>query len=325
MIGFFEKTQKKSKKPIEKLKPKMTTIKYSAFSNHSRSLCEHFPAGFHFQLVLAVRVPPEQTGFNFSAHDSAFTGTSQNIDAPDIVDFDFLFFAQNSVVGRKVLSRRVFVFGLFHFAQLINRVLQDSLCTFDNVFLDVVTGHVLDWVAIVSAGGLLDDFSDFSVDGAWFEHSQRNFSRVVSGPHDVGLSAFDWVFGGGAANFGVRTESRETIDVGTDFYFDHITVFEFHDVRVGLEGRVVTDDVVDADAGWPGDTFFHLFDFFEEFLGFFSDDVVSDFAEFEGAFVGFYSVEYCLEGFVTDVGGNLVFVDDGIRGDGDVFLLFGVV
>ncbi len=120
------------------------------------------------------------------------------------------------------------------------------------MLLEVVGEHSFQWVDLVAIADLLDSVSDLVVEVSWLQDSQGCLGCFVGGQDDISFSA-------GYGSLGVRLhddrvgdKGRETIDVGSQFDFDEITLLD----GGGLlwHGRVMAADFVDRNASGEGDS-----------------------------------------------------------------------
>ena len=114
---------------------------------------------------------------------------------------------------------------------------------------------------------------------AWSNESESGFGAVVGSKKSINSSSLLSV----TEDDGVGDDSDVSVDVDTKIELDDIAVLHDDVLLNGRERSVVANAVVDIGLGGEGNTLGHVLLFLVDFVGLLDDQIVSVFADLEGA------------------------------------------
>lgn len=129
----------------------------------------------------------------------------------------------------------------------------DDFVAVDEMLLEFVREHSLDWVDFVGVADLLDHLSGLVVEVAGLYESQCCLRGLICCQDDFRLFSSDWSLHIGLDDDGVAYEGSESIDVDAQLYLDEVAFLDGG--RVLDEGSIVAADFVSGDTGGEGEAF----------------------------------------------------------------------
>ena len=131
-------------------------------------------------------------------------------------------------------------------------LVDDDLVSIDEVLLELVGEHALEWAHLVSLADLLDHLSHLVVGVSRLQQPHCSLRGLVSGQDHIRLLASDRRILVRLNDNGVGSEGSETIDMGSKLELDQIALLDGGGIL--LEGRVIATDLVDGDGGRESQT-----------------------------------------------------------------------
>lgn len=181
----------------------------------------------------------------------------------------------------------------------------DGLVAVDAVLLDSVGEHTLDHVALELRGHLVHSFGHLLVVSSFSDHTLSSSKSSVGSVDHVGLLGISLVVTNDHRVGGV---SSKAIDVSTTLNLSDIAIL--HLAGLVLEGREVSHDIVEGDAGGHGNTTLDLLGLLTVVnLGqFLSDEGINFLANLVDIGIWLDKTLSMLHGSISNLGGSLILV-----------------